>query len=462
MLLKSKIAKLKSILNNNNVLVTEEECYCYSTDSSNISNKSNLPIAVVFIEKVDDAQKIMQFANEEKIPIVCRGAGTNMVGACITPKNSIVLNFSNMNKVINFNKKNMTITVQPGVILEDLKHLVELEGLYFPPDPSNFKVSTIGGCIAQSSSGASAFKYGTIKDYVLSLKIITAKGELITLGTGNIKDSVGYHLNQLMIGSEGTLGVVVEATLKLIPKPEAEKTIVSYFDSVEDAVSIVSKIVSLYIQPKSIEFMDKNSIVTVEKFLHCGLNLDSECMIIVALDGDIDLVNKQAEIVKKAMIDNNGKNVKIAQTDSEADVIWQARRSSYAASTRLAPDIISDDIIVPRDKLVEMMQKCNEIRDKYSLKMCLVSHVGDGNLHPQIVLDLNNEKELLNCKKAKEEMYETAIKLGGTFSAEHGIGIEKKKYLPRKLDAVTIAYMKQIKKIFDPNNILNPGKIFEV
>ena len=460
MLLKSKIAKLKSIFNNN-VLITEEERYCYSTDSSNILNKFNLPVAVVFVETIKQIQKVMQFASEERIPVVCRGAGTNMVGACITPKDSIVLNFSKMNKVIDFNKKNMSITVQPGVVLGDLKQLVEDNDLYFPPDPSNFKVSTIGGCIAQSSSGASAFKYGTIKDYVLSLKVVTAQGELITLGAGTIKDSVGYHLNQLMIGSEGTLGIIVEATLKLIPKPEAEKTIVSYFDSVEDAVSIVSKIVSLHIQPKSMEYMDKNSIMTVENFLHCGLDVDSECMIIVGLDGDIDLVNKQAEIVKTAMLNNNGKNVKIAQTDSEADVIWQARCSSYAASTRLAPDIISDDIIVPRDKLVEMLQKCEEVRNKYSLKMCLVSHIGDGNLHPQIVLDLNNDTELLNCKNAKEEMYETAIKLGGTFSAEHGIGIEKKKYLPRKIDTLTISYMQQIKMIFDPSNILNPGKIFE-
>ncbi len=458
MLLKDKLDKIKTILKNDNVLATLEERYCYSRDASNMKNDGKIPDLVVFVETIEDVQKILRYANEHEIPVISRGAGTNMVGACICSQGGIVLNFSKMNKILEINQTNMTARVQPGVILGDLKKEVEEIGLFYPPDPSNFKVSTIGGSIAQSSGGAMSFKYGTTKDYVLSLKVVTAEGKLMTLGAETIKDASGYHLGQLIVGSEGTLAIVVEAVLKLIPKPETKRVISAYFSKIEDSVNAVNMIISEHIFPAAIDFMDKNSMISVEDFANCGLKTEHECMLIIELDGFESSMNSQIYKTTQVLDNNNAIGVEI----SKKEEIWEARRSSFAASARLAPDVISDDIIVPRENLPEMIKKCNEISKKYNLKMCLVGHVGDGNIHPQIALNLENEEEFKNYVNAKSEMYETALSLNGTISAEHGIGIEKLSYLENTLDKTALEYMKLIKQVFDPKNILNPGKIFKL
>ena len=458
MLLKDKLDKIKTVLKNDNVLATLEERYCYSRDASNMKNDGKIPDLVVFAETIEDVQKILRYANEHEIPVISRGAGTNMVGACICSQGGIVLNFSKMNKILEINRTNMTARVQPGVILGDLKKEVEEIGLFYPPDPSNFKVSTIGGSIAQSSGGAMSFKYGTTKDYVLSLKVVTAEGKLMTLGAETIKDASGYHLGQLIVGSEGTLAIVVEAVLKLIPKPETKRVISAYFSKIEDSVNAVNMIISEHIFPAAIDFMDKNSMISVEDFANCGLKTEHECMLIIELDGFESSMNSQIYKTTQVLDNNNAIGVEI----SKKEEIWEARRSSFAASARLAPDVISDDIIVPRENLPEMIKKCNEISKKYNLKMCLVGHVGDGNIHPQIALNLENEEEFKNYVNAKSEMYETALSLNGTISAEHGIGIEKLSYLENTLDKTALEYMKLIKQVFDPKNILNPGKIFKL
>lgn len=456
MLLKNKLDKIKKILNNDNVLATLEERYCYSQDASNIKNEGKVPDLVVFVETIEEVQKILKFANEHEIPVVSRGAGTNMVGACVCTNSGIVLNFSKMNKILELNSSNMTVRVQPGVILGDLKKTVEEVGLFYPPDPSNFKVSTVGGSIAQSSGGAMSFKYGTTKDYVLSLKVVTADGRLMTLGAETIKDASGYHLGQLIVGSEGTLAIVVEAVLKLIPKPETKRVVSAYFSDIENAVSAVNDIIAKQIFPAAIDFMDKNSMITVEDFAHCGLRTENECMLIIDLDGFEISMSYQADSVKEILEINNATGVEVSKTDD----IWEARRTSFSAVTRLAPDVISDDIIVPRENLAKMVKFCNETSQKYGLKMCLVGHVGDGNLHPQIALNLDNDEEFKNYVSAKSEIYAEVLHLNGTISAEHGIGIEKLSYLEQIIDKSALEYMALIKQAFDPKNILNPGKIF--
>ena len=456
MLLKDKLDKIKSVLKNDNVLATLEERYCYSRDASNMKNEGKVPDLVVFVETIEDVQKILKYANEHEIPVVSRGAGTNMVGACICTEGGIVLNFSKMNKILDLNTSNMTARVQPGVILGDLKKEAEKHGLFYPPDPSNFKVSTIGGSIAQSSGGAMSFKYGTTKDYVLSLKVVTADGKLITLGAETMKDASGYHLGQLIVGSEGTLAIVVEAVLKLIPKPETKRVVSAYFNDIEHAITAVNKIITEHIFPAAIDFMDKNSMITVEEFANCGLKTENECMLIIDLDGFESSMNQQLHKVISVLEHNYAAGIEV----SENETVWEARRASFAASTRLAPDVISDDIIVPRENLAKMITKCNEISQKYDLKMCLVGHVGDGNIHPQIALNLENDEEFKNYMNAKSEMYETAISLNGTISSEHGIGIEKRPYLEKFIDKNALEYMKLIKLAFDPKNILNPNKIF--
>ena len=460
MLLKNSIKDLQKVLNKDNILFREEERYCYAEDSANIRDDLKLPDIVVFVETTEDVQNVVKYANLHNIPIVARGAGTNMVGSCVCNEGGIVLNFSKMNKILDFNPDDMTMKVQAGVILDDIKKLAESAGLFYPPDPSNFKVSTIGGSIAQSSGGPKSFKYGTTKDYILSLKVVLADGTILRLGSGTIKDAVGYHLNQLIIGSEGTLAIVAEAELKLIPKPETNALISAYFDSIEDAVKGVNGIISERIFPATIDFMDKNAINTVEKFYPSGLKIEKECMLLVEVDGFAASIGTQLNRVEKALRENGASDVVSVFNKDEMEAVWTARRASYGATAKLAPDVVTDDVIVPRSKLSKMVCGCRDICRKYNLQVCIVGHVGDGNVHPQIALNLENDEEYKNLMNAKSEIYSLAISLGGTISAEHGIGMEKISYIDKVIDKEAIDYMKQIKKLFDPNNILNPGKIF--
>ena len=461
MLLKSSIDDLKKIVKKENLLFSEEERYCYAQDAANIRSELTIPDVVVFVETIKDVQSIVKYANLHNIPIICRGAGTNTVGSCTCPKGGIVLNFSRMNKILDFNPDDMTMRVQPGVILNDIKKLAESEKLFYPPDPSNFKVSTIGGSIAQSSGGAKSFKYGTTKDYILSLTVILADGTLMHLGSGTIKDAVGYHLNQLMIGSEGTLAIVVEAVLKLIPMPETTSIITAYFDSIEAAIAGVNGIIKERIFPATIDFMDKNSINTVERFYPSGLNIEKECMLLIEVDGFESSMNTQLLRVHKALLENGATDIISVSDKEKMEAVWTARRASYGAAAKLAPDIVTDDIIVPRSVLSNMVCGCRDICKKYDLQVCIVGHVGDGNVHPQIALNLDNDDEFKRLASAKAEIYALATSLGGTISAEHGVGVEKLSYIDKILDAASIDYMKRIKMLFDPNGILNPDKIFK-
>ena len=461
MLLKNKINSIKSILGNSKVLTSREELYCYAQDSTNLRENCVLPDCVVYVDTIEEVQEILKFANKNKIPVVSRGAGTNMVAACTCPLGGIILNFSRMNKILDFNPINMTMRVQPGVVLKDIKELALEEGLFYPPDPSNYKVSTIGGSIAQSSSGARALKYGTTKDYILSLKVVLADGTLVKLGADTIKDAVGYHLNQLIVGSEGTLAVVVEADLKLIPKPETRQVITAYFESIQDSIIASTSILKSKILPSTIDFMDNNSIRTVEEFSCVGLDVTKEALLIIELDGFISSMEYQIETVLNILQNNNAKDIQVAKEENEIEKIWGSRRASFAATTRLAPDVVSDDIIVPRENLVKLVLGCKNICNENNLQVCIVGHIGDGNIHPQIALDLDDDNQFKQYLDAKSRMYDLAINLGGTISAEHGVGKEKISYLDATLDINSIKLMKQIKKIFDPNNILNPGKVFK-
>jgi len=462
MLLKSNIDDLKKVLKKENLLFKEEERYCYAQDSANIKEQGKLPDVVVFVETIEEVQKVMRYASSHGIPVISRGAGTNTVGACTCVHGGIVLNFSKMNKILEFNPDDMTMRVEPGVVLGDIKKMAESEGLFYPPDPSNFKVSTIGGSIAQSSGGAKSFKYGTTKDYILSLKVVLADGTLMRLGSGTIKDAVGYHLNQLIIGSEGTLAIVVEAELKLIPLPESNAMITAYFDSFEDATSGVNGIIHERIFPATIDFMDKNSISTVENFYPCGLNVNKECMLLIEVDGFEVSMETQLNRVKKALLSSKASDIVIIRDKGEMEAVWTARRASYGAAAKLAPDVVTDDIIVPRSSLSKMVCGCKEICNKHNLQVCIVGHVGDGNVHPQIALNLEKDEDFKHLTDAKSEIYSLAVSLGGTISAEHGIGIEKLSHIDKILDENTLNYMKQIKKLFDSGNILNPGKIFRM
>lgn len=456
----SLIKDLKKALTPDNVLYELEERYAYAQDASNQRNITGLPDVVVFVESIEQVQAVVRLARKYKIPIICRGAGTNVVGACRAEHGGIVLNFSKMNKILDISLENMTATVQPGVVLGELQKAVDKIGLFYPPDPSNLAVSTIGGSIAQASGGAKTFKYGTTKDYVIDLKVVMADGEILRTGSNTIKNATGYNLNSLFVGSEGTLGIVVEATLKLIPKPEAKRVMMSYFDTVQSAVDAVNSIIEQRIFPTTLDFMDKNAIQTVEKFYPAGLLCDKEAALVVEVDGFENAIEYQQKIIVSILEKCNASAIQYSTNEEEYDKIWRARRSSMGACAKLKPNVTTDDVIVPRKNLSKLVLGIREICKKYNLDVCMVGHVGDGSIHPQIPIDYRDEDEYNRYKSAKSEIYELTASLGGILSGEHGIGAEKRDYIDKVVSPEALKYMRQIKKIFDPENILNPYKIF--
>ena len=460
MLTKNKlITELKRNLAEN-VLSSIEERYAYAQDASNKKNIDSIPDAVVFVETVEQVQQVVKLANKFKTPVICRGAGTNVVGSCTVQRGGIVLCFSKMNKIKSINPENMTVVAEPGVIVGDLQKAVDQLGFFYPPDPSNLAVSTIGGSIAQNSGGAKSFKYGTTKDYVIDLKVVMADGEILRTGSKTIKNATGYNLNTLFVGSEGTLGIVVEATLKLIPKPEAKKVFMAYFDTVRDAVKAVNSIIEQRIYPATIDFMDQNVLKTVEKFYPANLLTDKEAALIIEIDGFECSMDYQKNIIVNVLKSCNASAIQASENEEEYNKIWMARRSSMGACAMLKPNVTTDDVIVPRENLAELVLGIREICARYNLEVCMVGHIGDGSVHPQIPIDYSDEDEYKRYKIAKSEIYELTAKLGGILSGEHGIGIEKRKHLDKFVNSVSLKYMRQIKKNLDPNNILNPYKIF--
>lgn len=457
---KNIIEKIKQIVSAQNVLTDLEERYVYALDATNKQNVENLPDVVVFVETVEQVQQLVKLAYENEIPIIPRGAGTNLVGACIVKKGGIVLNFSKMNKILGINAENLTATVQSGVVIGKLREEVEKVGLFYPPDPSNLAVSTIGGSIALSSGGPRTFKYGSTKDYIIDLKVVLADGRIINTGSNTAKNSTGYHLSQIFIGSEGTLGIVVEALVKLIPKPEGSKVVLAYFDKISDAVHAVNVILQHKLMPATLDIMDKKTLQAIEKFYPAGLLTDKDAALFLEVDGYLSSLEYQQNKVVELCKACGASEIKYSKTDEDAQRIWTSRRAAFGACAKLKPNVVAEDIVVPREKITDLVNGVRKICEENSLTVSIVGHIGDGNIHPNISLDLRDEVDVKNYQKTKDEIHQLAIDLGGTLSGEHGIGCEKSKYMTNAIDEVTLEYMKKIKRIFDEKNILNPQKIF--
>lgn len=459
--MKNILNKLKSIVSSENVLSELEERYVYALDATNKQNIENLPDAVVFVNNEEQISKIAKLAWENNVPIVARGAGTNLVGACIVKKGGIVLNFSRMNKILEINPENLTARVQPGVVVGDLQKEVEKLGLFYPPDPSNLRVSTIGGSIGLSSGGPRTFKYGSTKDYVIDMRVVMADGKILRTGANTAKNSTGYHLSQLFVGSEGTLGIVSEVTLKLIPKPEGSRVVLAYFDKISDAARAVNLMIENRLTPATLDILDKKTLQTIESFYPAGLLTDKDAALFLEVDGYLSSLDYQQQKIVEVCRQSGAVEIDFSKDDEEAKKMWTARRSSFGACAQLRPNVVAEDVVVPRSRLVKLVEGIREICDRNNLLVCIMGHVGDGNVHPNIPLDLNNDEDVKNYAKAKDEIHQLAIDLGGTLSGEHGIGCEKSKYMKNAVDEVTLDYMKRIKKVFDEKNILNPQKIFE-
>ncbi|AST92409.1 MULTISPECIES: glycolate oxidase subunit GlcD [Sutcliffiella] len=450
--------KFIEIVGSENYFDSKTERLVYSYDAT--PNFQSMPDAVIVPSNKDDVASIVKLCNAYHIPIVPRGSGTNLCAGTCPTEGGLVIIFTRMNQILEIDEENLTVTVQPGVITQDLINAVEQRGLFYPPDPSSMKISTIGGNINENSGGLRGLKYGVTRDYVLALEAVLPNGDIIQTGGKLAKDVAGYDLTRLFVGSEGTLCVITEATLKLIPMPETKKTMLALYEDLEAAARTVSSIIANRIIPTTLEFLDQPTLEVVEDFAKIGLPTDVKAVLLIEQDGTADIVEHDMEKIRTICLKEQAKSVQIAKTTEEAAALTAARRAALSALARLKPTTILEDATVPRSEIAKMVKAINEIAEKYNVKICTFGHAGDGNLHPTVPTDARNEEEMERVEKAFEEIFARAIELGGTITGEHGVGVMKAPYLEWKLGSAGISAMKAIKEAFDPNNIMNPGKVF--
>ena len=438
------------------VSTDKEELFCYGFDASSIQGD---PSAVVKPVSTDEVAQVVAFANKQRTPIVARGAGTGMTGGAVPVKDAIILSLDSMNKILEIDEKNMIAVVEPGVINGHLQEQLEAKGLFYPPDPASMNFCTLGGNVAENAGGPRAIKYGVTKDYVLGLEVVLPDGRVIMTGGKTYKNVVGYDLTRLIIGSEGTLCVVTKIFLKVVPLPAETMTLLCTYSQINDAALTVSKITSSGIIPRVLEFMDNESVRAVENYRQFGLPTDAEALLLIEVDGSRASVSEEADKIVSICTSLNGR-VSIAEDMFAKKRIWEARRAISPALYRIKPTKINEDIVVPRGRIPEMLQALKEISEKYNLKIINFGHAGDGNIHVNVMTDKNDKEEYKKAGKAVVDIFKATLKLEGTISGEHGVGLTKKQYVGMELSDTSIELMKAIKKTFDPNGIMNPGKMF--
>lgn len=449
--------KLEDIVGKENVLKSKEDLICYSYDAQ---LKEALPDAIVIPEDKHQISEVLKYANKEGIPVIPRGAGTGLAGGSVPVEGGIVLLLKKLNRIIDIDKDNLLAVVEPGVVTAELQNRVDEMGLMYPPYPSSYKTSTIGGNVATNAGGLRGLKYGVTKDYVLALEVVSPMGEIFKTGSKTLKSVSGYDMTRLITGSEGTLGIITQITLKLLPRPEFTKSMLAVFEDIRQASKTVTEIVNGGIIPVALEIMDKTTISAVEDFKHIGLPKDADAVLLIEVDGVKGAVEKEAEKVARIAKENGAVSVKIAEDESERTSLWEARASALPALARIRPTTILEDATVPRSKITQMITAVQEIAEKYQMQIGTFGHAGDGNLHPTILTDEKDAEEMERVEKAIEEIFKKTLSLGGTLTGEHGIGISKARFLKLETGDEALKIMQGIKKTLDPNNILNPGKIF--
>jgi glycolate oxidase len=382
-----------------------------------------------------------------------------MTGGSVPFSDSIVISLEKMARIIEIDEKNMVVTVEPGVINKDLQNRLEPLALFYPPDPTSMNFCTIGGNIAENAGGPKAIKYGVTRDYVLGLEAVLADGSVINTGVSTYKGVVGYDLSWLIVGSEGTLCTVTKAILKVMPLPEEMVTILCSFSSIEKASEAVPKIVGSGIIPRTLELMDSGAIQAVENYRPIGLPSNAEALLLIEVDGPGDAVKRDADNVA-SICSFFGAEVSIADDPYARERLWESRKALSPALYHLKPTKINEDIVVPRTKIPNIIHSIRQIEQKYDLKIVNFGHAGDGNIHVNIMTDKNDLNEYLRAKDAVKEIFEETIRLNGTISGEHGVGLTKSQYLDMELSGKSIDLMRKIKSVFDPKGIMNPGKIF--
>jgi len=454
----SLAGRLAAIVGAGHVLTHKVDLVAYSYDAT-ADVPRQIPDAVVMPANTDEICKIVNLARARGIPIYPRGAGTNLSGGAIPLHRGIVLSFQRMNRILEVDAENLTATVQPGVVIQELNNAAAPHGLIYPPDPGTVNTATMGGSVAENSGGLRGLKYGVTKHYVMGMEVVLANGDKVRFGGKTVKNVTAYDFSSLFVGSEGTLGIITKITVKLIPAPKFRRTMLATYQTIEDAGNTVAGIIRAQVIPATLEILDRKTIETVEAYAHVGLPTGAEALLLIEVDGMAEaVVLAEAEAVIKTVAENRGV-LRLAKSDAERDQLWAARRAALPALASLNNTVVLEDATVPRSRITEMLVACAAIGRKYNLVLGTFGHAGDGNLHPTILADKNDADEMSRVHQAVEEIFETALRFGGTLSGEHGIGIAKMKFLGSEIGESGLNLMRSIKDALDPTHLLNPGKL---
>jgi glycolate oxidase len=450
------IKQLEAIVGKRFVLTTPEDLLCYSFDGT---FAEFMPDLVVEPGSTDEVSAIMRLAYEYEIPVIARGMGSGLAAGTVPFGGGLVMPLNRMNRILEIDQENMTATMEAGVITIDLQNAVEALGLFYPPDPSSIKHSTIGGNIACNAGGPRCLKYGVTGNYVMGLTVVLSDGRVIRNGGKTIKNVTGYNFAQLFTGSEGTLGIITEATLRLIAKPHYVRTAVAHFERLEDASETVNTVLMAGIVPATLELMDNTAIVCIEEAMHLGLPLDVEAILIIETDGfDRDGVQNEIEAIAQICRSRGASEVQVAESEKQRAELWKARRSVSPSLARRAPNKLGEDISVPRSQIPEAVRRIKEVSRRYGLPVVVFGHAGDGNLHPNVLFDKRDPEQWALVEQIVAEIFRIAVDLGGALSGEHGVGTLKLPYLESNVGKVSVDVQQSIKQALDPKGILNPGK----
>jgi len=453
----SLLAELRQRISPDALLTSTEDLIPYSFDGT--AAMTQMPGAVVFARSAADVVAVLEIATRERIPVVTRGSGTGLSGGSLPIPGCLVLCTVRMNRILEVDRANLTMRVEPGVTTLQVAEAAAAVGLFYPPDPGSMKISTIGGNVAENSGGLRGLKYGITRNYVMGLEVILASGEVLTTGNKCVKDVAGYSIKDLFIGSEGTLGVITQVLLKLIPKPAAKKTLVATFDAMDAAAQTVSDLIAAQIIPCTLEFLDRTTIRCVEDYAKIGLPTDCEALLLMETDGHPAQVEEEARVMEEMARRNGCREIRIARDEAEANRLASARRSAFSALARVAPTTILEDATVPRSELAHMVRFVEQIAQKYKLRIGTFGHMGDGNLHPTFLTDERNHEEMERVHAAFQDIFNEAIRIGGTITGEHGVGVAKRDFLPKFAGDAQMRVMHELRRVLDPAGILNPGKV---
>lgn len=457
-----KVAKLReamvAIVGEAHVLTEREDVIAYGFDGTFFANT---PPLVVLPGSTAEVAAIHRYANAERIAITPRAMGSGLSGGSVPLAGSIVLGVARLNQILAIDEIDRVAVAQAGVITANLQAAVERKGLFYPPDPSSLKQSAIGGNVSENAGGARCLKYGVTVDYVLALEVVLPEGTVIRTGGRSVKNVTGYNLRALFTGAEGTLGTITEVTVRLLSKPRFARTAMAIFDRMDDATNTVNAVLASGVLPTSIELLDQLTVRCIEDNTPIGLPLDAQAILLFGTDGnDERVVEQDTARIGEVATAGGAREIRIAPNAVEAERMWAARRAISPSLARRRPNKLGEDIAVPRSAIPEMARRVRAIATKYELEIPLFGHIGDGNLHPNILCDRRDPEEMLRVTGAAREIFETAVELGGTLSGEHGIGLLKKQFMELDLGTDAIALMRRIKDAIDPNGIMNPGKVF--